>query len=85
MATKKQKSSEEKLLLVLHGQLSSAYATGLFGVKGYEKKLVELTPGQVLGAKGQIIGERQAKLSRVCALIDAATVELEDLIELYEY
>lgn len=82
----KEKSSEEKLLRMLHGQLTSAYATGGFGVKDYEKKLsalAEKSSGKVLGVKGQIIGGRQERLLRVCNLIDEATMELEGLIALY--
>ncbi len=79
MAKEKNKSTEEKLLEMLHGQLLSAYATGLFGVKDYEKKLSQLSPGQVIGVKGQILGSRQAKLTRVCAFITAAQEELEEL------
>ena len=78
--TKKEKSVELKLLNALHGQLGSAYATCLFGVKDYEKKLSGLSTGATVGPNGVMLADKQARLTRVSALINAATEELEDLI-----
>ena len=84
MKKQREKSSEEKLLSLLHSQLSSAYATGLFGVKDYEKKIASLSIGETIGVNGVILGKRQEKLLGVCQTIDKAMIAIETLLVLYE-